>query len=280
MEKKNELTVRDEVNEIMGGIDIKIDDLKKVSTLDPKLQADINKFLTKHKQDNLNNQVLKCNVEYIDLNKTLEDFENEVHLEDDDDDDVLELAAKKYKNHLKIIKENEKNCANFRTCPLFMANSLRKGEQCPFEKANTIQLVNGLYKELDIKEDDFADQLSVSHMIALENMAKRAEAAIANMGLTMDIKNYSKGGVSYDSKISDYFVAYEKIMSLLEKLKKNLILDRESKAKNKKLESEINQSTIKEKLANKLYNKGFDINTEDIVNAVVLEDEEKINLEG
>jgi len=242
MKEDKQLTVRDEVNEIMDGIEITIDDLKKVSTLDPKLQSEINKFLTKHKQDNLNNQVLRCNVEYIDIHKTLEDFQN------------------------------------FRTCPLFLANSLRQGEQCPFEKANTIQLVNGLYKELDIKEDDFADQLSVGHMIALENMAKRAEAAIANLGIATDITTYSKGGVTYDSKVSDYFIAYEKIMSLLEKLKKNLILDRESKMKNKKLESEINQSTIKEKLKNKMFNKGFDINTEEIANAIVLEDDEKINL--
>ena len=48
--------------------------------------------------------------------------------------------------------------------------------------------------------------------------------------------------------------------------------------KNKKLESEINQSTIKEKLKNKMFNKGFDINTEEIANAIVLEDDEKINL--
>ena len=115
-------------------------------------------------------------------------------------------------------------------------------------------------------------------MIALENMAKRAEAAIANLGIATDITTYSKGGVTYDSKVSDYFIAYEKIMSLLEKLKKNLILDRESKMKNKKLESEINQSTIKEKLKNKMFNKGFDINTEEIANAIVLEDDEKINL--
>lgn len=277
MKEEKQLTVRDEVNEIMDGIEITIDDLKKVSTLDPKLQSEINKFLTKHKQDNLNNQVLRCNVEYIDISKTLEDFQNKVN-EEEDDDDILDVAMEKYKQHLKVIKKNEKNCPNFRTCPLFLANSLRQGEQCPFEKANTIQLVNGLYKELDIKEDDFADQLSVGHMIALENMAKRAEAAIANLGIATDITTYSKGGVTYDSKVSDYFIAYEKIMSLLEKLKKNLILDRESKMKNKKLESEINQSTIKEKLKNKMFNKGFDINTEEIANAIVLEDDEKINL--
>ena len=277
MKEEKQLTVRDEVNEIMDGIEITIDDLKKVSTLDPKLQSEINKFLTKHKQDNLNNQVLRCNVEYIDISKTLEDFQNEVN-EEEDDDDILDVAMEKYKQHLKVIKKNEKNCLNFRTCPLFLANSLRQGEQCPFEKANTIQLVNGLYKELDIKEDDFADQLSVGHMIALENMAKRAEAAIANLGIATDITTYSKSGVTYDSKVSDYFIAYEKIMSLLEKLKKNLILDRESKMKNKKLESEINQSTIKEKLKNKMFNKGFDINTEEIANAIVLEDDEKINL--
>ena len=279
MGSKNEITIKDELKEIMDGIEIKIDDLKKVSTLDPKLQSEINKFLCKHKQDNLNNQVLKCNVEYINLNKTLEDFELEVKAEDGDDDDVLDLASQRYKNHIKKIKQNEKNCPNFRTCPLFMANSLRNGEQCPFEKANTIQLVNGLYKELDIKEDDFADQISVSHMIALENMAKRAEAAIANLGLVTDVKSFSKSGPTYDTKISDYFSAYEKIMGLLEKLKKNLILDRESKMKNKKLESEINQNTVKEKLSNKLYNKGFDINTEEIANAVLLEDNNKLNLE-
>ena len=59
MKEEKQLTVRDEVNEIMNGIEITIDDLKKVSTLDPKLQSEINKFLTKHKQDNLNNQVLR-----------------------------------------------------------------------------------------------------------------------------------------------------------------------------------------------------------------------------
>lgn len=279
MEKDNkQLTVRDEVNEIMGGIEITIDDLKNVSTLDPKLQNEISKFLSKHKQDNLNNQVLRCNIEYIDVNKTLEDFQNEVNEEEEDDDDVLDIAMDKYKQHIKTIKKNEKNCPNFRTCPLFLANSLRQGEQCPFEKANTIQLVNGLYKELDIKEDDFADQLSVGHMIALENMAKRAEAAIANLGIATDITTYGKGGVSYDSKVSDYFVAYEKIIGLLEKLKKNLILDRESKAKNKKLESEINQSTIKEKLKNKIFNKGFDLNTEEIANAVVLDEKDELNI--
>ena len=76
----------------------------------------------------------------------------------------------------------------------------------------------------------------------------------------------------------DYFVAYEKIIGLLEKLKKNLILDRESKAKNKKLESEINQSTIKEKLKNKIFNKGFDLNTEEIANAVVLDEKDELNI--
>ena len=126
MKEEKQLTVRDEVNEIMNGIEITIDDLKKVSTLDPKLQSEINKFLTKHKQDNLNNQVLRCNVEYIDISKTLEDFQNEVN-EEEDDDDVLDVAMEKYKQHLKVIKKNEKNCPNFRTCPLFLANSLRQG---------------------------------------------------------------------------------------------------------------------------------------------------------
>ena len=73
-------------------------------------------------------------------------------------------------------------------------------------------------------------------------------------------------------------------MNMADKLRKNLILDRESKMKNKKIESEINERTVKENLKNKLSNGFFDVNASTIVEAVILEEENKkdelLNLEG
>ena len=73
-------------------------------------------------------------------------------------------------------------------------------------------------------------------------------------------------------------------MNMADKLRKNLILDRESKMKNKKIESEINERTVKENLKNKLSNGFFDVNSSTIAEAVILEEEDKkdelLNLEG
>ena len=54
--------------------------------------------------------------------------------------------------------------------------------------------------------------------------------------------------------------------------------------KNKKIESEINERTVKENLKNKLSNGFFDVNASTIAEAVILEEEDKkdelLNLEG
>jgi hypothetical protein len=162
---------------------------------------------------------------------------------------------------------------------------LPKGEKCPLEMINTSNLKKGIYKELDIKDDDFSDKITANHLISIENIAQRLLSALSIQSPVVSVVTINKNGSkTYDTKINENLNAYQMTMNMADKLRKNLILDRESKMKNKKIESEINERTVKENLKNKLSNGFFDVNASTIAEAVILEEEDKkdelLNLEG
>ena len=258
---------KETIEEILG-FELTTEEIKRASSLSPKIK--------------------KCFVEDIDLTKTYEDFEKEYVINDDsgdDDEDFLSEATEKYKEYLKEIKKNEEKCPHFRECPLFQSKMLPKGEKCPLEMINTSNLKRGIYKELDIKEDDFSDKITANHLISIENIAQRLLSALSIQSPVVNVVTINKNGSkTYDTKINENLNAYQMTMNMADKLRKNLILDRESKMKNKKIESEINERTVKENLKNKLSNGFFDVNASTIAEAVILEEENKkdelLNLEG
>lgn len=278
---------KETIEEILG-FELTTEEIKKASSLSPKIKKDLEVWANKNLDNILSLQIKKCFVEDIDLTKTYEDFEKEYVINDDsedDDEDFLNEATEKYKEYLKEIKKNEEKCPHFRECPLFQSRMLPKGEKCPLEMINTSNLKRGIYKELDIKEDDFSDKMTANHLISIENIAQRLLSALSIQSPVVNVVTINKNGSkTYDTKINENLNAYQMTMNMADKLRKNLILDRESKMKNKKIESEINERTVKENLKNKLSNGFFDINASTIAEAVILEEENKkdelLNLEG
>ena len=270
----NELKKKDDLEEILG-FEITSEELKKATSLSPKLKQELEAWSNKNSDNILSLQIKKCLVKDIDIKKTLEDFQKENIVNDDDDDEeFLNEALEHYKEHLKEIKKNEEICPHFRECPLFQAKMLPKGEKCPLEMINTSNLKRGIYKELDIKEEDYSDKIVANHLIAIENIAQRALSALSIQAPVQNIVTISKNGSkTYDTKVNENLNVYQMTMNMSEKLRKTLILDRESKMKNKKIESEINEKTVREKLKNKLSNGFFDIDSSKIAEAVILEDE-------
>ena len=261
---------KETIEEILG-FELTTEEIKKASSLSPKIKKDLEIWANKNSDNILSLQIKKCFVEDIDLTKTYEDFLNE--------------ATEKYKEYLKEIKKNEEKCPHFRECPLFQSKMLPKGEKCPLEMINTSNLKKGIYKELDIKDDDFSDKITANHLISIENIAQRLLSALSIQSPVVSVVTINKNGSkTYDTKINENLNAYQMTMNMADKLRKNLILDRESKMKNKKIESEINERTVKENLKNKLSNGFFDVNASTIAEAVILEEENKkdelLNLEG
>lgn len=268
-----------ELEEIIG-FEITLQDEKNISTLDPKLQKEIEVWSQKNANNILSLQIKKCQVEHVDVNKTEEDFREEYGITEDDDDDIINEAFEAYKNHLKIIKKNEEVCPHFRDCPLFQNDALPKGNKCPLEVMTTTRLRDGIYKELDIKPEDFSDIISANHLVAIENLAQRTLSALSVQAPVVKVITKGKNGITTDTKINDNLAAYQLLMNMRDKINKNLILDRESKMKNKKIESEINEKTIKENLKNRFSNRRFDIDTAELVEAISLEDENSIDING
>ena len=258
---------KETIEEILG-FELTTEEIKKASSLSPKIKKDLEIWANKNSDNILSLQIKKCFVEDIDLTKTYEDFEKEYAINDDsedDDEDFLNEATEKYKEYLKEIKKNE--------------------EKCPLEMINTSNLKKGIYKELDIKDDDFSDKITANHLISIENIAQRLLSALSIQSPVVSVVTINKNGSkTYDTKINENLNAYQMTMNMADKLRKNLILDRESKMKNKKIESEINERTVKENLKNKLSNGFFDVNASTIAEAVILEEEDKkdelLNLEG
>ena len=172
---------KETIEEILG-FELTTEEIKRASSLSPKIKKDLEVWANKNSDNILSLQIKKCFVEDIDLTKTYEDFEKEYVINDDsgdDDEDFLSEATEKYKEYLKEIKKNEEKCPHFRECPLFQSKMLPKGEKCPLEMINTSNLKRGIYKELDIKEDDFSDKITANHLISIENIAQRLLSALS-----------------------------------------------------------------------------------------------------
>ena len=133
---------------------------------------------------------------------------------------------------------------------------------------------------MDIKPEDFSDIISANHLVAIENLAQRTLSALSVQAPVVKVITKGKNGITTDTKINDNLAAYQLLMNMRDKINKNLILDRESKMKNKKIESEINEKTIKENLKNRFSNRRFDIDTAELVEAISLEDENSIDING
>lgn len=260
------------------GFELLDEEVKNKITLAPDVKEDVEKWLSKY----VNNQNLfgikTCCIEYIEENKTLQDFRDELG---EDGEEPISEAMELYKDYIRKVKRNESQCPTYKTCPFYQHKMIQEGMKCPMEIAESAKLMQGYFREMDIGEDNFTDMVVANHLVAANLITDRTLKSLAVEPLVKQVKIIGKdGGVRYDTKINDNFLIYEKTMALSEKLRKNLMLNREDRLKTKKLDEQLDQRSIKNKLKEQVRNlsRGFDIN--DIVEAETMENEEEYNIEN
>lgn len=232
------------------GFELMEDEIKSKLNLSPELQKDIQKWVDRYVGNQNTYGVKTCCVEILPLNKTLETFKEELG---EDDDDPVGLALKEYKSYLRKLKVNEAQCPHFKTCPFFQNKMIVEGMKCPLELADASKHIQGYYNELEIEEDNFTDMVVTNQLVATTLLVKRALKSLAVEPIVKEVKVINKdGSIRYDTKINDNLVAYEKSMALSEKLRKNLVLNKEDRLKYKQIEEERDARSIRNKLSNDL----------------------------
>lgn len=268
-EKKNDLMS-------IVGFELMDDEIKNKINVSPELQQDVKKWLNKYTQNGNIYGVKTCCIEVIPLNKTLEDFQSELG---EELDDPVSEALEEYKKYKRKVRMNESQCPHYKTCPFFLNNMIVDGMKCPLELAESAKYVQGYFNELEIEEDNFTDMVVANQLVASTMIAERTLKALSIEPVVKEIKIIGKdGSVRYDTKPNDNVIVFNQMMGLSEKLRKNLMLNREDRLKNKKLEEERDSRSIKNKLQNELNNINAVIDVEDIVNDVIT-DEETFNIE-
>lgn len=251
------------------GYDLIDVDLKNKIGQNTKLINEVDNWTKKYVNNRHAFGIKECNVQYI-------DYEN-IDIDELDDVERSEL--------LKKIKKNDRLCPNHRNCVLFKNNCLSKGSKCILEVADATTIRQALYEELDIQPDDYNDIISVDKLVSVNVIGNRALRGLSSEALIDTVATYSKGGVKYDTKINENFAVYEKTQLLAEKLQKNLILNREDKAKYKQLVETKTKEDVENNVKNiiKQVEDSFDMNDIiDIVNAeeVGMKEQPKIDTES
>lgn len=201
------------------GYDLMDIELKNKLSMNPSLSKELENWTKTYIQNRHAFGIKECNVEYIDY----------------DNLDIEELDEVEQKELMKKIKKNERLCPNHKTCILYKNNALVNGSKCMLEVADATTIREALYKELDVKPEDSNDLISIDKLVAVNVIGNRALRGLSAEALIDVVPTYSKGGVKYETKVNDNFAVYEKTQTLSEKLQKSLILNREDKAKYKKL---------------------------------------------
>lgn len=243
--------ITNDLKEIIGYDLIDID-LKNKLSLNPTLEKEVNMWTNKYVENRHAFGIKDCNVEYIDY----------------DELDIEELDEVEQKDIMKKIKRNERICPNHRTCILYKNNALNYGSKCILEVADATTIRNALRKELEIKSEDYNDIISVDKLTAINVIGNRALRALSAETLVEVVPTYTKGGVKYETKVNDNFLIFEKSQALADRVQKALILNRDDKAKYKKLVEGKTQEDVKNNIKNLLNIKEAEFQINDIVSEV------------
>lgn len=200
--KESSLIKKNDLREIVG-YDLLEEEYKNQIVQNPKLKAEIEKWANKYVDNRFLFGVKNCNVEYIDYeNLDIDEYEDEV--------DRKEL--------LKKIKNNERNCPNHRNCPLYKNELIKKGEKCLLELADAQDLVAKYCKELEIKPEDYNDQVMLNQLVTTSLLSNRALTGLSAGALVEQVVTVGNGGTKYDTKINENLIALEKSMNLSDKI--------------------------------------------------------------
>lgn len=201
------------------------------------------------------NAVKNCYVEYIDYDSL--DF---------DKMDEFEIKAIN-----KKIKKNHLECPNHINCQMFLNNILKPGMKCPIELAECSLQTNKLINELEIKKEDVNDQILLSQLIGLNLIYNRSISGLSNSPLITEIRKVTNGAVTYDTKINENFNIAKSALASIESLRKSLILNRDDKAKLKKIKEGKTIEEVKETTSQIIKDQedNFDIKSliEDVTNS-------------
>lgn len=269
-EKKNDLLS-------IVGFELMDDEIKKQINISPGLKKDVEKWLSKYTQNGNIYGVKTCCVEVIPLNKTLEEFQDELG---EDADDPVSEALEEYKKYRRKVRINEGQCPHYKTCPFFLNNMIIEGMKCPLELAESAKYVQGYFNELEIEPDNFTDMVVANQLVATTMIAERTLKALSIEPVVKEVKIINKdGSVRYDTKPNDNVTVFNQMMTLSEKLRKNLVLNREDRLKNKQLEQEKDARSIKNKLQEDLNNINKTIDVASIIQDVA-NDEDVFEIDG
>lgn len=263
--KESSLIKTNNLREIVG-YDLLEDEYRNQIVQNPKLKAEIEKWANKYVDNRFLFGVKNCNVEYINYEELdIDEYEDEV--------DRKEL--------LKKIKSNERNCPNHRNCPLYKNQLIKKGEKCLLELADAQDLVAKYCKELEIKPEDYNDQVMLNQLVTTSLLSNRALTGLSSGALVEQVVTVGNGGTKYDTKINENLIALEKAMNLSDKIKKALVMNRDDKIKLKKLKEGKTQEDVVNnvKTVMKKAEENFDINDVIEMATVVEKPKDKIKQE-
>lgn len=259
------------------------EEIKSTALISPDLQEKINKWTDRSLTNPLYDKVKRCEVEHIDMFKTLEDFEKE-YPDNAGDEDIGQYskAVQMFNEHTKIMKANREKCPNFMSCPLFISNTLPKNKPCPLEAYKASKIKKAIHEEMQIEPTDYSDILTVNHLIMAEMLAGRALEGLSFEGLKEKVITRGKDGkVTYDTKPNEYFKIYQDCLKMKDGLNKSLVLGRENKLKFKQAEKQFNEKEVREEILKGINSFEKVIDVAEIVNQVTrAKDEEFLDIEG
>jgi hypothetical protein len=127
------------------------------------------------------------------------------------------------------------DCPQKDECSLFALGIHPLGDPCPWETLIVENLTGSMIKELVIDPNNASEMSILSDLIQAEIMDMRATHQIAKVGLTQEqpIAVDNRGNVIYKEEEAVVFQIQEKLKNRKDKLRRRLLVDRESKAKTK-----------------------------------------------
>lgn len=229
------------------------DEIKNKIISNKDLNRKINKWISNNTYNAHINAVKNCYVEYIDYDSL--DFDNM---------DEFEI-----KNINRRIKKNSFECPRHRHCQMFLNNILKPGMKCPLELADCQIKIQKLMTELDIKSEEVNDQILLSQLVGLNLIYDRSISGLSNSPLVTEIKKITNGSTTYDTKINEHFNVAKTTLGAIESLRKSLILNRDDKARLKKIKDSKTIEDVKNNTSQIIKEQEQEFDVTEIVNEVV-----------
>lgn len=146
-------------------------------------------------------------------------------------------------------------CESFGNCSFYLADKAPVGCACPFEIMYIKQLTEGFIESTNIDpENSFLDMQSLTEYVTYSLNFFRASRAMASSSIVMMSKEETKFGTNYTKSMSYYNEIMEMASRHMARIKKEMILTRESRVIYKMLDNKTDPKTEKEeKLADAYY---------------------------